>query len=299
MSADPKERRFKRLLEDVDNLPPEQREAIVEHLFKVGDDELDQKKQETEITPLSEYEAEAKVIAKNWGTVTGIKCGYPEIDTMTKGLDPGSLVILAGRTSQYKTMLALNMARNIALDGTPVLFVTLENTKPEIAGRLIKMTNEEEWDKIASIIAVQVKDELNWKSVDPLIENFVESYTNGVVFIDHLHYFSRNAQNQAEELGLVTKEFKKNAIRHKVPVILISHVRKALNPKENAKLPSMDDLRGSSLIAQDADIVLMVGRGETNKDNVVIEIQKNRNKGFDPDNAVTYLKKDPNGIRIY
>jgi len=65
--------------------------------------------------------------------------------------------------------------------------------------------------------------------------------------------------------------------------------------KKNS-LPSIDDIRGSSLPAQDADIVLMVGAGNNN--NVIVEIQKNRNKGFDPENAVTYLNKIPDGIRI-
>jgi len=295
MQENYKQKKIKRVREELAELSEDDRSKMIDFLFKMEEDESDKRRKETEILPLTEFTEEAEKIAKDWGKITGIKTGYSTVDSLTKGFDPGNLIILAGRTSQYKTMLALNMARRIALQDIPVLFVTLENTKAEIAGRLLKMCeSREEYDRVAPMLAVQVRDEVDWRSVDPLIENFVEMYTNGVIFIDHLHYFSRDTDRTAEALGVVTKEFKKNAIRHKVPIILISHVRKDLTKKND--LPSIDDIRGSSLPAQDADIVLMVGSGNNN--NVIVEIQKNRNKGFDPQNAVTYLKRVPDGIRI-
>ena len=290
-------KQIKRLQEGLSELSSDARDKMVDHLLGMQEDEIGKRNQERAIVPISEFTKEARKIRDNWGTITGIRTGYPSIDSMTKGLDPGNLIILAGRTSQYKTMLSLNIAMNIALDGIPVLFVTLENTKAEIAGRLMKMCkDEDEYDKVSVLIGVQVEDELNWRSIDALIANFKELFLDGIVFIDHLHYFSRDTENTAETLGVVTKEFKKNAIRHELPIVLISHVRKALNDKENSQMPSINDIRGSSLPAQDADIVLMVGGGSNN--NVIVEIEKNRNKGFDPENSTTYLKKVTDGIRI-
>lgn len=291
-----KQKKIKRLWEDLSELDEQDRDKTLDYLMGMLEDDNEKRKKQIAISPLSNYKEASKHIIENWGKITGIRTNYKTIDSLTKGFDPGNLIILAGRTSQYKTMLSLNIARNIALQGIPVLFVTLENTKEEIYGRIAKICfDEEEVDKITPHIAVQEEDEMDWRSIDPLIENFVSMYDNGIVFIDHLHYFSRETEKTAEALGVVTKEFKKNAIRHKVPIILISHVRKDLGKKND--LPSIDDIRGSSLPAQDADIVLMVGSGNNN--NVIVEIQKNRNKGFDHQNAVTYLKKDPNGIRIY
>ncbi len=92
--------------------------------------------------------------------------------------------------------------------------------------------------------------------------------------IDHLHYFARDIKNAAEELGKITMTFKKNAIRHKLPIILISHIRKMQKDEDL----SGEALRGSSLIAQDSDIVLLVNRDpETNQMGVLID--KNRNRG--------------------
>jgi len=48
--------------------------------------------------------------------VTGVPTGFSDLDAMTSGLQPGDLVIVAGRPSMGKTSLALNMAENVALD---------------------------------------------------------------------------------------------------------------------------------------------------------------------------------------
>src|SRR5208283_3296619 len=50
-------------------------------------------------------------------SVTGISTGYGELDKLLSGLQPSELIILAGRPSQGKTALALNMAENIAIRG--------------------------------------------------------------------------------------------------------------------------------------------------------------------------------------
>jgi len=299
-----KEKRYKRLTEDLKEWNSEERDKLLDFLLGVEEDASAKRKEEIEIHLLEKYTDEAKEITKNWGKVTGIGSGYNAVDALTKGFDPGNLIVMAGRTSQYKTMLSINMARNIAKAGTPVMFVSLENTKAEIAARLMKICfDDEEYHDVASRIAVQAKDELDWRSIDALVESFVELFNGeGIVFIDHLHYFTRDTQNTAEALGAVTKELKKNAIRHKVPIVLISHVRKAMSEREKNKLPSSEDLRGSSLIAQDADIVLIVGNGlavNRGKEIVVVEIEKNRNKGFDPEANRAYLIKDPNGVRIF
>jgi len=296
-----RDKRLNRIKEDLLDLEPEEKEKMLDLLVGMQEDENEKRRQEIQIHTISEYTEEAKKIIANWGKVTGIRSGYPTIDSLTKGFDPGNLIVLAGRTSQYKTMLSINMARNIAKSGIPVMFVTLENTKAEIAGRLMKICGDsEEYEDVATMIAVQARDELDWRNVDALIESFIQLFNGeGIVFIDHLHYFARDTEKQAEMLGNVTKELKKNAIRHEIPIVLISHVRKAENKNKAKDLPDIEDLRGTSYIAQDADIVLMVGQGMTEKNNVVVQLQKNRNKGHDRDNDTTYLRKDPNGIRIY
>ena len=49
------------------------------------------------------------------GDITGIPSGYNEFDKLTAGLQPGDLIIVAGRPSMGKTTFAVNIAENAAI----------------------------------------------------------------------------------------------------------------------------------------------------------------------------------------
>src|SRR6202522_4746957 len=48
------------------------------------------------------------------GSMTGIATGFKKLDEMTSGLQPGDLIIIAGRPSMGKSTLAVNIAENAA-----------------------------------------------------------------------------------------------------------------------------------------------------------------------------------------
>jgi replicative DNA helicase len=248
-----------------------------------------------ELELMSDYTDEAIERNKNFGQMQGLSSGYNRIDELTKGFVDGELTIVAGQTSYGKTTLAINIANKVALSGKPVLFITLEMTKPEITSRFMHINggNNEDYTTVAARIAYQVTSELDWRSIDRLVERFIKQFDHGLIVIDHLHYFTRELEHVSEDLGRVTKQFKKNAQDHNVPVILVSHIRR-IGKNENA---GIDDLRGSSYIAQDSDIVLLVGRKKEKPNLLKVFIEKNRNRGYDYENNVADLYID--GIKIY
>src|SRR5713101_6681049 len=64
------------------------------------------------------------------GEMTGTPTGYRDVDSMTSGLQPGNLVIVAGRPSMGKSAFALGVASNLAMQhGIPVAVFTLEMSK--------------------------------------------------------------------------------------------------------------------------------------------------------------------------
>ncbi len=258
----------------LDDLTEKKRGAVLDYLLKITKDTHDARRKDYRIESMADYADEAKQIAENWGKFQGISSGYPSIDKLTKGFVGGEVTVIAAKTSVGKTALAVNIANKVALQGLPVLFVTLEMTKAQLTSRFMFLNNDDDYTKVESLVSFQKTDELDWKSIDGLIGNFCGEFTNGLVVIDHLHYFTRELEKASEDLGRITKEFTKNAKRHNVPIILISHVRKA-----NGQI-SMEDLRGSSYIGQDTDIVLLCGRSEDGT-KLGIKLAKNRNRGHD------------------
>lgn len=275
----------------LDKLQDTKREEVLQYLLGITEDKRVLRSKQYDLDPLSDYTEEAKAIQENWGRFQGISSGYDTIDKLTKGFVGGELTVIAAKTTVGKTALAVNIANRVALKGTPVLFVTLEMTRPQLTSRFLFINggDTDSYRKVAPLVVMQRSDELDWKSIDGLIGNFCKDFTNGFVVIDHLHYFTRELENVSEDLGRITKELKKNAIRHNVPVVLISHVRKS-----NGRI-SIEDLRGSSYVAQDADIVLLCGRSDDGK-KLGVRIEKNRNRGYDYDNNEVWLFYDQTKI---
>lgn len=157
----------------------------------------------------------------------------------------------------HNTLLAMNIANNIAKTGKRVLFVTLEMTHAELTSRYMYINggaDSRDYKTVALNTLFQQNDELDWRDIDGLIKNAKERLDVDLVIIDHLHYFSRDTVNTAEDLGRITKEFKKNAIRYNIPIILISHIRKMAKDEQL----SGESLRGCLPF----DEKVMTDRGE-------------------------------------
>ena len=70
--------------------------------------------------------------------ITGVPTGFHDLDQKTSGLQPGDLVIVAGRPSMGKTAFSLNMAENVALDtGLPVAVFSMEMGGSQLVMRMI------------------------------------------------------------------------------------------------------------------------------------------------------------------
>lgn len=271
----------------IKELPESEKQKIVVELLDVIAEPPQTQADQIQFVLMSDLTEDAKERAENFGRMQGLSSGYSSIDALTKGFVSGELTVLAGKTSYGKTTLAMNIANRVALAGGRVLFVTMEMTHVELTSRYMHINGgeTEDYHRVAASTVFQKNDELDWRSIDGLIRHAKEDMQVDLVIIDHLHYFTRELENVAEDLGRITKELKKNAQRHEVPIILISHVRKTYKDQE----ATMDDLRGSSYIAQDADIVLMVGRNPKDNLSIHVKIEKNRNRGFDRDNPVAIL----------
>lgn len=246
-----------------------------EDLLKGVTREAVQAESKFEIVDLQPYMTQAREHREPEGTIKGLSTGLKKVDDMTRGFVPGELMIVSGQTSHGKTQLSNNIMLNAALSGHKVMFITMEMTKQETADRFNLLTNDQDIGE--GKIFLNMRADLAYTDITKLIEKAKEKGCSLVV-IDHLHYFSRSVENATQEVSKIVKEFKGAAVVFEMPIILICHVRK-MPPKKH---PTIEDLRDSSLIAQDADMVLIVWRDESpealNPNEVEVTLWKNRNR---------------------
>lgn len=267
--------RVERELDNLGDWSSEDRKKLIERLVLEGWDEKEEMKAKAELIPLNIGKEELEEWAKKDGQLRGLTTGYWTLDRMTAGLCGGDLDIIAGPSNLGKTLVCVNMmARQIAL-GHKVIFITLEMSKREIAQRLYSIMTPGYYGALMQDkpILVQKEDRMPYESVKYAVARAKE-WGAEVVYIDHLHYFSRSMQNQAEGLGMITQEFKIVAREYDIPIVLVSQLRKT-----NGERPTGDDLRGSALIKQDADIVLVLDKDPQDMhQHVRVTLDKNRDR---------------------
>lgn len=243
----------------------------------------------------------------NASDVTGIPTGFADLDSMTSGLQPGDLVIVAGRPSMGKTAFSLNIAENVALDtGLPVAVFSMEMGATQLAMRMIGSVGrldqhrmrtgrleDEDWVRLTTALgklndAPMFIDEsagLNALEVRARARRLHRQCGKlGLIVIDYLQLMSatRTGENRATEISEISRALKALAKELDVPVVALSQLNRGLEQRPN-KRPVMSDLRESGAIEQDADVILFIYRDQVynpdspDKGTAEIIIGKQRN----------------------
>ncbi|MEW6688291.1 MAG: replicative DNA helicase [Pseudomonadota bacterium] len=223
---------------------------------------------------------------ENKSDVTGVPTGFIDLDEKTAGLQPGDLIIVAGRPSMGKTALALNMAEHVAVDnGLPVAIFSMEMSGTQLAMRMLgsiarvdqhKMRTgrlaDEEWGRLSSAmerlhnapIFIDEAAALNALELRARARRMRRQCGKlGLVVVDYLQLMSatHEGENRATELSEISRSMKALAKELEVPVIALSQLNRALETR-NDKRPMMSDLRESGAIEQDADVIFFIYRDE-------------------------------------
>jgi len=207
------------------------------------------------IVDLDEWREIARNTAPPSGQIRGLSLGYQCIDDMTEGFEPGEVIVLTGHTKHGKSKLAANFAWNVAKEGKNVLFINTEMTKLQVARRMNAMTKEDK--TLSGKIYINDRADLDSRDATALMESAKEMGVD-MVIIDHLHFFSRSTDNQTNEISKITKEFKEAAVQLELPLLLLCHIQQG----DTSRRPTLQMLKGSSSIAQDADVVMTVWRDD-------------------------------------
>ena len=225
---------------------------------------------------------EAKVIAAENAGSAGIFTRLSKLDEIIGGFRHGQLVVLSAPTGQGKTQFLQSLTYDFAEQDVNSLWFSYEVGLEEFLARFG-----------GEVPAFYLPRKIKGSSMEWLREKIYEGiakYRTEVVFVDHLHFLLEmgdlaNAKSTSILIGMLMRELKKLAIETNTIIFLVAHMKK----NQLDQVPSIDDLRDSSFVAQEADLVMMMwrhrikdkesptGYTDTNESRVLVE--KNRRSG--------------------
>jgi len=220
--------------------------------------------------------------------VTGVPTGYADLDQKTAGLQPGDLIIIAGRPSMGKTSLALNIAEHVGMEaGLPVAIFSMEMGAAQLTMRLlgsvgkldqhkmrIGQLEDEDWPKLTNALGVLNEAPIFIDEGSALNSYEVRARARrlhrqqgklGLIVIDYIQLMSsandQSGENRATEVSEISRSLKALAKELNVPVVALSQLNRSVESRPD-KRPMMSDLRESGAIEQDADVIMFIYRDE-------------------------------------
>ena len=240
------------------------------------------------------------------GDVRGVPTGFTQLDRKTTGLQPGDLIVIAGRPSMGKTTLAMNIAENAAIaKGVPAAIFSMEMSSEQLVNRLVSSLgrvnqthlrtgnfSDEDWSRIqgamsqlsSAKIFVDESPALTPTEVRARARRLKREHDIGLIVVDYLQLMqvSGTKENRATEISEISRGLKALAKELRVPVVALSQLNRAVEQRTD-KRPVMSDLRESGAIEQDSDLILLIYREEVYDPNTTrrgvadIIIAKQRN----------------------
>jgi replicative DNA helicase len=228
---------------------------------------------------------EIETVLQSERHITGFTTGFKRLDEETLGLNPPDVWIIAGRPSDGKSALAGSIAASIAEQGTPVGFITLEQSSTALAKRTLASWSKvnmrhlremSEDDKVrltgAAIkigklpIYFDDRPALNGNQIRSTARTMNRKFGCKVFILDYLQLADgdSNRYNRNNDIASVTAVIKSTAKELGAAFIVLSQLNREAG-KHNVR-PSLINLRDSGAIEQDADIVGIINRDLTEEE---------------------------------
>ena len=219
--------------------------------------------------------------------------GISELDKHTGGFNLTDLVVLAGLSGSGKTEMAIKIMTSIAAGGGSQLIFSLEMSNQQVVERAVGMRSEV---PISSLRNPEALDEHNgWQRVSTatgqLIQNdmYLHDQTGltvrniiamakahkarhpdlNLIVVDHVGLMELEGNGQHHlQVGDISKKLKMLAKEIKVPVVMLSQVvgKQIMQRPVKDRIPNAQDIKDTSRIEEDADLILFTHRQETHDD---------------------------------
>lgn len=245
---------------------------------------------------------------KSDGEHRGVPSGFAELDNKISGFQKSDLIIIAARPSVGKTALALDIARQTAVNhGTAVAIFSLEMSDQQLVDRMLaadakvdswrlrtgRLKDDSEFDSIRQSLdrlskaPIFIDDEPgnNILKMRAVARRLKSEKDLGLIIVDYLQLMhlpgSKPSDSMVQQITEISRSLKNLARELDVPVIALSQLSRAIEARGGR--PRLSDLRDSGSIEQDADLVMFIHRNDkysedgAQKGIAEILIEKHRN----------------------
>lgn len=203
--------------------------------------------------------------------------GYSGLDAILGGFRPKQLIVISAATKSGKTSFCVEITSRLAEENPA--WLPFEEPAEEL---IQKFLDRGEQPPHFYTPERMTGNTLNW--VEKKIIEAKAKFDSKIIFIDHLHFIVPfQSERQDLAIGHAMRELKRMAKTWNIIIVLIAHMKKSRVTEQ----PTLEDLRDSSFVAQEADTVIMLYRnakrnnaGEIEITNEVnVSVQANRRTG--------------------
>lgn len=209
--------------------------------------------------------------------------GIEDIDNLVGGFIEEQLITLSGATKNGKTQMGMFLTSKYH-ELNPI-FVGLEQSARELIVQYTR--NGYVLPKFLTPENLATQVTIDW--IEERIIEGIAKYNTKFVFVDHLGYIDDMAagkytrENHAYRIEKIMQGLKGIAKRWKIIILLNVHISQA----DEGNPPSLEDIKGSSAIAQESDKVLFVWRENTKQrgkprlytNNTLLTVAASRSNG--------------------
>jgi len=221
------------------------------------------------------------------GQMEGVPTGFADLDARLGCLQPGDLIIVAGRPGMGKTIMGMNIAEHVARHVGPVHVYSMEMSETQLGDRQVASIagipldrirsgrlRDDDWQKMTYFAGVaqslkmhiDFRPQLSPEQIRNKSRQLARKHGRpSAIVIDYMQLMRGpnhgSGDNRNYEIGYISGALKALAKEMGCPVIALSQLSRSVEARAN-KRPLMSDLRDSGAIEQDADVVLFPYRDE-------------------------------------
>jgi replicative DNA helicase len=226
-----------------------------------------------------------------------------DLDAKTGGLQPGTLVIVGGRTGGGKSVFLQQMAFAQAKEGRRVYFSSLELTEKVVLARGVSMltdipvntvlnpryvTKDQKQQITEAVAEIQtwpiVIDDTGGLEIHQLIANCRAQINKGAecVYVDYLQMIGCRAHTKIyDKVTTISGALRDLAKTTNIPVVAACQLRR---PEHENDRPTLFDCKEAGSIENDASLLLAVyrpkdGTSHTGEDEILVLKQRNGTTG--------------------